>query len=116
LISTDVAARGIHIKRLKYVVNYDFPPNIEQYCHRIGRCGRQGDEGESYSLLTRSFAAMAEDLVELLKTCEQAPEPNLERLAVQFSMGEVEPDDDADAGADDDEELTQETGHEEVQK
>ena len=37
LISTDVCARGIHIKRLKYVVNYDFPSTLESYCHRIGK-------------------------------------------------------------------------------
>ena len=34
LLATDVVARGIHIKRLRYVVNYDFPSTIEQYCHR----------------------------------------------------------------------------------
>ena len=37
LLATDVAARGLHIKKLKYVINYDFPTNLEQYCHRIGR-------------------------------------------------------------------------------
>lgn len=42
LIATDVAARGIHIKRLKYVINYDFPSNLENYCHRVGRTGRDG--------------------------------------------------------------------------
>ena len=46
LIATDVAARGLHIKKLKYVINYDFPTSLEQYCHRIGRTGRQGEDGQ----------------------------------------------------------------------
>ncbi len=36
LVATDVAARGLHIRNLPYVVNYDFPPNLEQYVHRCG--------------------------------------------------------------------------------
>ena len=95
-VATDVAARGIHIKRLKYVVNYDFPANIEQYCHRIGRCGRQGEEGEAYSLMTRNFAAMANDLISFLQSCNQVVEPNLERLARQFEAGQVEINEDED--------------------
>lgn len=89
ILATDVAARGIHIKRLKYVVNYDFPGNIEQYCHRIGRCGRQGEAGEAYSLMTRKFAVMAKDLIRLLKSCQQEPEPNLLKLAADFKAGKV---------------------------
>ena len=37
LVATDVAARGLHIRHLPFVVNYDFPPNMEQYIHRWGR-------------------------------------------------------------------------------
>ncbi len=89
VIATDVAARGIHIKRLKYVINYEFPSNIEQYCHRIGRVGRQGEFGESYSLMTRNFAPLANDLIALLKRCGKQPEPNLEKLALDFSLGKI---------------------------
>lgn len=78
------------------MVNYDFPANIEQYCHRIGRCGRQGEEGEAYSLMTRNFAVMANDLVELLKSCKQVPEPNLVRLATEFALGQVVINEDED--------------------
>ena len=67
LVSTDVAARGLHINRLQYVVNYDFPLNLEQYCHRVGRTGRQGKEGQAYSLLSRSLSMLAADLVKLLE-------------------------------------------------
>jgi superfamily II DNA/RNA helicase len=47
---------GIHVKKLKYVVNYDFPTNLEQYCHRVGRTGRQGEKGGyKIYLLSHSF-------------------------------------------------------------
>ena len=39
LVATDVAARGLHIPRLPYIVNYDFPGNLETYVHRVGRTG-----------------------------------------------------------------------------
>jgi hypothetical protein len=67
LVSTDVAARGLHINRLQYVVNYDFPLNLEQYCHRVGRTGRQGKEGQAYSLLSRNMSMLAADLIKLLE-------------------------------------------------
>ena len=93
LVATDVAARGIHIRRLRYVINYDFPPNIEQYCHRIGRTGRMNEIGagcQAYSLMTRNFAPLAKDLIALLKSCQVAPEPNLEKLATDFALGNVD--------------------------
>ena len=97
LCATDVAARGIHIKRLKYVVNYDFPSTLEQYCHRVGRTGRQGEVGETYSLLTRNMAPLVDDLVILLKSCKQDVEPNLIKLSEDFKngiVGENEEEDD----------------------
>lgn len=90
---TDVAARGIHIKRLQYVVNYDFPTNLEQYCHRVGRTGRQGEAGQSYSLVTRNMAPLANDLILLLKSTNQEIEPNLEDLAEEFKSGTMVLDD-----------------------
>ena len=52
MIATDVAARGIDVKDVKAVVNYDFPGNIEDYIHRIGRTGRAGKLGTSHTLFT----------------------------------------------------------------
>jgi len=75
-----VCARGLHIKRLQYVVNYDFPGSLEQYCHRIGRVGRQGVHGESYSLISRNMAPLVPSLIELLRSCNQVVEPNLLQL------------------------------------
>ena len=45
LVTTDVSARGIDIKRVDLVINYDVPTRYEFYIHRIGRCGRQGKKG-----------------------------------------------------------------------
>ncbi|MFB6341642.1 DEAD/DEAH box helicase [Saccharicrinis sp. FJH62] len=50
LVATDIAARGIDINKLKYVINYDIPNIAETYVHRIGRSGRAGDEGVSISI------------------------------------------------------------------
>ncbi len=47
LIATDVAARGLDVQRISYVVNYDIPQDAETYVHRIGRTGRAGREGEA---------------------------------------------------------------------
>jgi superfamily II DNA/RNA helicase len=113
LVSTDVAARGIHINRLQYVVNYDFPLSLEQYCHRVGRTGRQDREGFAYSLLTRNLSMLAQDLISLLKVCGQRPEPNLIKLAEDHALGKIlgnESDDEAggasgeESGNDDEEE------------
>jgi len=50
LVATDIAARGIDIDKLNYVVNYDVPNVAETYVHRIGRTGRAGEEGMSISI------------------------------------------------------------------
>ena len=67
LVATDVAARGLHIRGLPYVVNYDFPPTVEQYIHRAGRAGRLASNGHCYSFFTRNFAPLAQPLLELLQ-------------------------------------------------
>ncbi|AOU99504.1 hypothetical protein BI364_03225 [Acidihalobacter yilgarnensis] len=51
LVATDVAARGLDIDRLPYVVNYELPDTPEDYVHRIGRTGRAGERGEALSLV-----------------------------------------------------------------
>lgn len=52
LIATDVASRGIDIKNVKYVVNYDLPQQLEYYVHRIGRTARAGESGQVVNLIT----------------------------------------------------------------
>ncbi|MGY6559828.1 MAG: DEAD/DEAH box helicase [Nitritalea sp.] len=52
LVATDLAARGIDIQALPYVVNYELPRSPKDYIHRIGRTGRAGMEGKAISLIT----------------------------------------------------------------
>lgn len=51
LVATDVAARGLDIKTISHVINFDLPMQAEDYVHRIGRTGRGGSTGTSYSLI-----------------------------------------------------------------
>ena len=51
LIATDVLARGIDIKNVSLVVNFDLPRNTESYVHRIGRTGREGKKGKTLSFV-----------------------------------------------------------------
>jgi len=67
LVATDVAARGLHIKNLPYVINYDFPTNLDTYIHRVGRTGRLATDGHAYSFFTRNLAPVAQPLLALLK-------------------------------------------------
>ncbi|KAM6339719.1 ATP-dependent RNA helicase DDX51 isoform 1-T1 [Alca torda] len=53
LISTDATARGIDIKRVNYVINYDVPQFIRTYIHRVGRTARAGEVGVTFSLVLR---------------------------------------------------------------
>ena len=52
LVATDVAARGLDIKELEMVVNFDIPQDESSYTHRIGRTGRAGKEGVAVVTLT----------------------------------------------------------------
>ncbi len=52
LVATDVAARGLDIDQLQYVINYELPFNAEDYIHRIGRTGRAGAQGLAISLVS----------------------------------------------------------------
>ena len=51
LVATDIAARGLDIEELPFVVNFDVPLNPEDYIHRIGRTGRAGSTGEAITLM-----------------------------------------------------------------
>lgn len=67
LVATDIAARGIDIDKLEYVINYDVPNEAETYVHRIGRSGRAGEEGIAISLCEPEENAYVQDIEKLVK-------------------------------------------------
>merc|ERR1712173_576081 len=72
LVATDVVARGIDIRDIKVVINYDFPNNIEDYVHRIGRTARAGDKGVSLAYLTNdNVRGLGKELTTLLEKSKQ---------------------------------------------
>jgi ATP-dependent RNA helicase DDX5/DBP2 len=71
MIATDVAARGIDVKDVKTVINYDFPAQIEDYVHRIGRTGRAGNKGTAFSFFTPADSRKSRDLIAILKQTSQ---------------------------------------------
>jgi len=68
LVATDIAARGLDIEQLPLVINFELPPNAEDYIHRVGRTGRAGAEGEAISLVAPSDAESLRDIEKLLKS------------------------------------------------
>jgi len=72
LIATDVAARGLDVKDVVNIINYDFPNNVEDYVHRIGRTARGSDNtGTAYTFFTFNDSGSAKELISLLKDSEQ---------------------------------------------
>jgi ATP-dependent RNA helicase RhlE len=66
LVATDIAARGIDIDKLKYVINFDIPNVAETYVHRIGRSGRAGEEGTAISICEPEENAYIRDIEKLI--------------------------------------------------
>lgn len=66
LVATDVAARGIDIEELPYVVNYELPHTPEDYVHRIGRTGRAGNLGNAVSLVSADETGFLADIEKLI--------------------------------------------------
>lgn len=68
LVATDVAARGLDIEQLNYVINYELPYIAEDYIHRIGRTGRAGNSGLAVSLMSIDEEWLLEEIENILDT------------------------------------------------
>ncbi|KAI9732495.1 MAG: pre-mRNA processing RNA-helicase [Claussenomyces sp. TS43310] len=77
MIATSVAARGLDVKQLKLVVNYDAPNHLEDYVHRAGRTGRAGNTGTAVTFVTEDQEQYS---VGIAKALEQSGQPVPDRL------------------------------------
>lgn len=87
LIATDVAARGLDIKDIRVVINYDFPTGVEDYVHRIGRTGRAGATGVAFTFFTEQDWKHAPDLIKVLEGANQQVPPQVRDIAMRGGGG-----------------------------
>lgn len=80
LIATSVAARGLDVKHLILVVNFDCPNHYEDYVHRCGRTGRAGNKGYAYTFITEDQGRYAADVIKALELSGNPVPEDLQRL------------------------------------
>ena len=94
LVATDIAARGIDIDKLKYVINFDIPNVAETYVHRIGRSGRAGEKGNAISLCEPEENAYIRDIEKLInqkiELVKENPYPQTEKPMTDMQKKEWE--------------------------
>ncbi|XP_012511785.1 PREDICTED: DEAD box protein 53 [Propithecus coquereli] len=86
LIATDLASRGLDVNDITHVYNYNFPRNIEEYVHRIGRTGRAGKTGTSITLITQDDSKIANELIKILERANQSVPEDLVKMAEQYKL------------------------------
>ena len=88
LVASDVAARGLDVQDMSHVFNYDVPFSPEDYVHRIGRTGRAGKTGHSFTLATPAEGDLIEAIQKLINTTIPRVEvPGLDVLALEAGDG-----------------------------
>ncbi|KAL3686205.1 hypothetical protein R1sor_004227 [Riccia sorocarpa] len=80
LVATDVAARGLDVKDIRLVINYDFPTGVEDYVHRIGRTGRAGATGVAHTFFSNDDSKHARELIKVLESTNQVVPPELRQM------------------------------------
>ncbi|EIE18729.1 DEAD-domain-containing protein [Coccomyxa subellipsoidea C-169] len=86
LVATGVAARGLDVKELVLVVNYDTPNHHEEYVHRVGRTGRAGNKGTAITFIAPDDEKYAPDLVKALRESGAPVPKDLQALADSFAL------------------------------
>ncbi|XP_012501489.1 PREDICTED: probable ATP-dependent RNA helicase DDX43 [Propithecus coquereli] len=89
LIATDLASRGLDVHDITHVYNYDFPRNIEEYVHRIGRTGRAGRTGVAITLITRNDWRIATELINILERANQSIPEELKGMSERFKAHQL---------------------------
>ncbi|KAG4987388.1 hypothetical protein AAZX31_11G012000 [Glycine max] len=84
LVATSIAARGLDVKELELVINFDVPNHYEDYVHRVGRTGRAGRKGCAITFISEEEARYAPDLLKALELSEQTVPNDLKALAGSF--------------------------------
>ncbi|KAF6762360.1 pre-mRNA-processing ATP-dependent RNA helicase PRP5 [Ephemerocybe angulata] len=84
VIATSVAARGLDVKQLKLVINYDAPNHMEDYVHRAGRTGRAGNKGTCITFITPEQERYSVDIYRALKASNVTIPKELEDLSTGF--------------------------------
>nr|CAD7443341.1 unnamed protein product [Timema bartmani] len=87
LVATDVAARGLDVEDVKFVINYDYPSSSEDYIHRIGRTGRSQQTGTAYAFFTSHNTKHASDLISVLQEANQEINPKLCEMSEMAKSG-----------------------------
>lgn len=85
LVATDVASRGLDVKDITHVINYDFPRHIEEYVHRIGRTGRAGRSGTAITFVTRQDWKNAQNLIDIMAEANQEIPDELLAMADRYT-------------------------------
>ncbi|CAK4032076.1 Pre-mRNA-processing ATP-dependent RNA helicase prp5 [Lecanosticta acicola] len=98
MVATSVAARGLDVKQLKLVINYDSPNHGEDYVHRAGRTGRAGNTGTAVTFITPEQERFAPFLVRALEDSKQEVPADMKKLAESHKK-KVESGEARDAGS-----------------
>nr|XP_039331543.1 LOW QUALITY PROTEIN: probable ATP-dependent RNA helicase DDX53 [Saimiri boliviensis boliviensis] len=89
---TDLTARGLDVNDVTHVYNYDFPLNVEEYIHRVGRTGQAGRTGTSVSLITQRDSKMASELIKILERENQSVPEDLVLMAEEYKLNQQKRD------------------------
>lgn len=96
LVATDIASRGIDVKNIELVINYDIPDSPDDYVHRIGRTGRAGSAGKAISFVAPDQRGKVRDIERLIRSAlkiSKLPDlpPEREKPTKQFAGEFMEP-------------------------